>query len=59
VTDHTFERVLRSLKENSARFESQQSTKEQRQLRRRLVFGLTFVSGIAVGIFVVLVRSLI
>jgi hypothetical protein len=59
MSDPTFERVLRSLKENSARFDDEQRARRQRRFHRGILFGLTFVAGLALGACLVLARALI
>jgi hypothetical protein len=53
-----YERILRSLKENSAKFEKKRRAERNRRILVYLIFGLVFAAGTAFGVFLVTSRLL-
>jgi hypothetical protein len=49
AADQKFDRILRSLKENSAEFESRRRAEQGARVRRVLAFCFVFAAGAAVG----------
>jgi hypothetical protein len=53
TADEMYDRILRSLKENSAEFVRQERAEKTARLRKALVFCLVFAAGVAVGALLV------
>jgi hypothetical protein len=49
TSDQKFDRILHSLKENSAEFARKRHAQRNARIRQALVIGLVFAVGIAVG----------
>jgi hypothetical protein len=49
AADQLFERILRSLKENSAEFAREKRARRNARIRQTAYVGIVFASGIAIG----------
>lgn len=51
-SDQTFDRILQSLKDNSAEFRAKRRRQKHRHIYNAIISGSTFVAGVVLGVLV-------